>query len=139
MVRMTRSFEFSAAHRFWCEDWSDEKNRRVFGKCSHPNGHGHNYVVEISVAGEPDSQSGAITDHRSFQRTVKERVIDRFDHKHLNTDCSEFNDLNPTVENITRVIWTQLEACFSPAELHRVRVYETPKTYADYWGSSADA
>ncbi len=136
VIVLTESFEFSASHRLCCSGLSDEENLELFGKCSNPNGHGHNYVVEISVAGKPDGQSGAITDHREFQRTVQEQVIDRLDHKHLNTDCSEFDHLNPTVENITRVIWALLDGCFGPAKLHRVRVYETPKTYADYWGDS---
>ncbi len=134
MLVMTESFEFSASHRLFCRDLTDQQNAALFGKCSNTNGHGHNYVVHISVAGRPDERTGALLEHAAFQRTVKHRVVDHFDHKHLNSDCAEFSDLNPTVENITRVIWERLKNEFAPARLHRVRVYETPKTYAEYAG-----
>ncbi len=134
MIVMTESFEFAASHRLFCRDLPDEDNRRIFGKCSNPNGHGHNYMLEISVSGQPDPQTGTIVDQQAFQRVVKETVLDRFDHRHLNTDCPEFADLNPTVENITRVIWDLLADKFAPARLHAVRVHETAKTYAEYGG-----
>ena len=134
MIVMTESFEFAASHRLYCRDLGDDENREIFGKCSNPSGHGHNYVVEVSVRGRPDERSGTIMDHEAFQRTVKQQVIDHFDHKHLNADCPEFADLNPTVENIARVIWDRLAGRFEPAELDRVRVWETPKTYAEYSG-----
>lgn len=134
MITMTESFEFAASHRLYCPELAEEENLRTFGKCSNPNGHGHNYVLEVTVAGGADPQTGQIIDHQAFQRTVKQRVVDRFDHKHLNTDCPEFEELNPTVESITRVIWDLLEGRFGPARLERVRVYETPKTCAEYAG-----
>ncbi|HRX87079.1 MAG TPA: 6-carboxytetrahydropterin synthase [Phycisphaerae bacterium] len=131
MVRMTQSFEFAAAHRLFCADLSAEENQRVFGKCTNPNGHGHNYMVEVTVAGEPDARCGVVIEMGRLEQTVKARVIDVFDHKHLNEDCAEFAALNPSVENITRVIWSKLEGQFAPAKLACVRVYETPKTYAE--------
>ncbi len=134
MVVMTESFEFAASHRLCCADLSDDQNQKLFGKCSNPSGHGHNYVVQVSVTGQPDAQTGALLDHAAFQRAVKHRVVDHFDHKHLNSDCPEFSDLNPTIENITRVIWERLKNEFAPACLHKVLVYETPKTYAEYAG-----
>lgn len=134
MVRMTYSFEFSAAHRLWCAELSAEENRRVFGRCTNPNGHGHNYVVKVTVAGTPDARTGTLVALGAFQRIVRESVIDRFDHKHLNEDCPEFASLNPSVENITRVVFDKLRGAFAPATLDRVRVYETPKTYAEYAG-----
>jgi len=134
MITMTESFEFAASHRLFCADLPDDRNREIFGKCSNPNGHGHNYVLEVSVAGEPDPGSGTVMDHARFQRTVKQHVIDRFDHTHLNSDVGEFARLNPTVENITRVIWDLLVDQFHPARLARVRVWETPKTWAEYAG-----
>ncbi|MHC4091647.1 MAG: 6-pyruvoyl trahydropterin synthase family protein [Planctomycetota bacterium] len=134
MIVMTESFEFAAAHRLYCADLGDEENERVFGKCANPNGHGHNYVVEVGVCGQPDVGNGTIVDHAAFQRTVKQQVIERFDHKHLNQDCPQFARLNPTVENITRVIWDLLVDRFTPARLHSVRVWETPKTCAEYHG-----
>lgn len=132
MVTVTRSFEFSAAHRLYVPDLSDEENRRIFGKCR--NEHGHNYVLEVTLAGEPDSAGGTIVDMPAFEGVVTERVIDRFDHKHLNADCAEFANLNPTVENIARVIWGLLTSAFDRCRLHAVRVWETPKTFAEYRG-----
>ena len=132
MVNMTYAFEFSAAHRLYCDKLSEQENRRIFGRCTNPNGHGHNYVVRVTLKGTPDSQTGTIVPLPDFERIVNERVIDRFDHRHLNMDCPEFAELNPSVENITRVIYEKLAGAFTPASLDRVRVYETPKTYAEY-------
>jgi 6-pyruvoyltetrahydropterin/6-carboxytetrahydropterin synthase len=134
MISLTYAFEFSAAHRLYCDNLSDEDNRRIFGKCANPNGHGHNYVVEVTVGGSPDPRSGSIIPLHQFESIVNEQVIDRFDHKHLNLDCSEFAELNPSVENITRVIFDRLSNQFDPATLQKVRVYETPKTYAEFTG-----
>lgn len=134
MVRLTRTFEFSAAHRLFCGDLSDDENRRVFGKCSNPLGHGHNYVLEVTVGGSPDEVRGTLVDPPGFDLIVKERVIDRFDHSNLNTECAEFSSLNPTVENIARVIYELLVGAFDRCELRSVRVWETPKTYAEYSG-----
>jgi len=131
MVSVTQSFEFSAAHRLYCADLDEETNRRIFGKCTNPSGHGHNYVVEVTVRGAPDSASGQIVALADLESVVKQHVIDVFDHKHLNQDCPEFADLNPSVENITRVIFDKLTGQFDRAELETVRVYETPKTWAE--------
>ena len=127
MVRLTQSFEFAASHRLHCPELSAEENRRIFGKCNNLNGHGHNYQLEVTVAGEGGNLA-------ELERVVKENVIDRFDHKHLNTDCEEFASLNPSVENISKAIWGKLAGRFGRAKLLRVRVWETPKTCADYFG-----
>ncbi len=132
MVSVTYSFEFSAAHRLYCADLSDEENQAVFGRCANPNGHGHNYVVQVTLRGQPHPQTGTLMQLDECTRIVNREVIHRFDHKHLNADCAEFASLNPSVENITRVIYDRLEDAFAPVTLHRVRVYETPKTYAQY-------
>jgi 6-pyruvoyltetrahydropterin/6-carboxytetrahydropterin synthase len=132
MVELTQQFEFSAAHRLHCTALSAEENRATFGKCNNPNGHGHNYVVEITVAGEPDEQSGVVCKLPTFEETVSRHVIDVLDHKHLNIDTDYFSDLNPSVENIARVIWDLLVDRIESARLSNVRVYETPKTWADY-------
>ncbi len=134
MVRLTRTFEFSAAHRLYCAGLSDEENLSVFGKCSNPHGHGHNYVLEVTVSGTPDEASGILIDPPHFDRVVMERVIDPFDHKNLNVECAEFSSLNPSVENIARVIWDRLEGAFARCSLTTVRIWETPKTYAEYAG-----
>ncbi len=134
MVLLTQQFEFAAAHRLHCPDLSDEENRAIFGKCNNPNGHGHNYLVEVTVAGRPEANSGAVVALPHFEEIVKDVVIDRFDHKHLNDDTEEFRELNPSAENIARVIYELLSGRFEPAALHSVRVWETPKTCAEYAG-----
>jgi 6-pyruvoyltetrahydropterin/6-carboxytetrahydropterin synthase len=134
VIQLTEQFEFSAAHRLHCPELSDEENRRLFGKCNNPRGPGHNYVLEVTVAGQPDPASGLVCSRQQLQQAVKQRVIDRLDHKHLNEDTEEFGRLNPTVENIARVVWGLLAGHLGAARLARVRVYETPKTWADYRG-----
>lgn len=135
MITLTQQFEFSAAHRLHCPQLSDEENRRTFGKCNNPHGHGHNYVVEVSVAGKPDERSGAVMPLPEFERLVNDEVIELLDHKHLNDEIPAFRELNPSVENIAAVIWRLLADRIAPARLSNVRVYETPKTWADYRGA----
>jgi 6-pyruvoyltetrahydropterin/6-carboxytetrahydropterin synthase len=141
MVELTQSFEFSASHRLHVAGLGDEENRRLFGKCNNAAGHGHNYEVRVTVGGQLASQAeaggagmGAVLELPRFESIVKREVIDRLDHKHLNSDVAEFSGVNPSVENIARVIWGMLEGKLSPATLLRVRVYETAKTYAEYAG-----
>ncbi len=132
MVSMTYAFEFSAAHRLYSRSLSDAENERLFGRCANPNGHGHNYVLRVTLTGVPDGVRGVIVPLGDVTRIVNDRVIERFDHKHLNLDCPEFAEVNPSVENITRTIYEKLQGAFEPATVSRVRVYETPKTYAEY-------
>lgn len=135
MVSLTQQFEFSAAHRLHCPDLTDAENRALFGKCNNRNGHGHNYVVEVTVTGDPAATHGVVTPLPQFEALVKERVIDALDHKHLNEDTTHFRDVNPSVENIARAIWSMLVGEVAPARLTAVRVYETPKTWAEYRGA----
>lgn len=134
VVHLTQQFEFSAAHRLHCPDLSDEENRATFGKCNNPRGHGHNYLLEVTVAGAPDPKFGAVLPLPRFEQIVKDQVIDRLDHTHLNDDTAQFRDVNPSVENIARVIWQMLDGALAPARLARVCVWETPKTWAEYRG-----
>jgi 6-pyruvoyltetrahydropterin/6-carboxytetrahydropterin synthase len=136
MVSVTQCFEFAASHRLACSEFSDEKNREIFGKCSNPNGHGHNYGLEVTVRVDPeaDAEGREPFSLPRMEEVVQERVLERFDHKHLNADCPEFADLNPSVENIARVIWGLLERRIEGGELENVRVWETGKTRADYRG-----
>ena len=133
MVRVTQQFEFSAAHRLHCHELSDEENREQFGKCNNANGHGHNYRLDVTVA-QPREAGADPLSLVALERVVKEVVVDRFDHKHLNEDTEEFRTLNPTVENIAATIWSLLDGRLSPAALDTVRVYETPKTWAECRG-----
>ncbi|RPJ45470.1 MAG: 6-pyruvoyl tetrahydropterin synthase [Candidatus Latescibacterota bacterium] len=133
-VFLTRVYEFCASHRLHEPGLSTEKNREVFGKCNNPSGHGHNYVVEVTVAGEVDARTGTIGNLGEIDRLVNDRVIEYLDHKNLNADVAEFADLNPTAENIARVIWDRLDSGPGGARLHRVRIYETARNIADYYG-----
>lgn len=135
VVQLTQQFEFSAAHRLHCPQLSDEQNRATFGKCNNPRGHGHNYILEVTIAGEP-GRDGTVLPLPRFEHIVRDRVVDALDHKHLNEDTEEFRTLNPSVENIARVIWGMLAGRLAPAELRAVRVYETPKTWAEYAGQA---
>ena len=135
MVTITQQFEFSAAHRLHCEQLSVAENQSLFGKCNNPHGHGHNYVLEVTIAGTTESESAALLTLPELDRRVRSMVIDRLDHRNLNLEIAEFADLNPTVEQIARLIWKWLKAEVAPAKLHQVRVYETPKTWADVFAS----
>ena len=138
MILLTQQFEFSAAHRLHCPEFSDEENRQIFGKCNNPEGHGHNYVVEVTLGrrldSAPQGNPGQVIELGHFEATVKEQVIDRLDHKHLNRDVEYFQSVNPSVENIAIAIWDWLKNQFDESELVCVRVYETPKTWAEYRG-----
>jgi len=136
MVRLTQSFEFSASHRLYCAELSDEENRRLFGKCSNPHGHGHNYLIEVTVGGLTEQGSGPVFDVCALDRIVGELVIEPLDHKNLNVECAEFATLNPTVENIARVIFQRLAGKLGDQRLLSVRVWETPKTRAEYSGEA---
>lgn len=132
----TKRFEFSSAHRYWNPEWSAERNLEVFGKCTNPHGHGHNYVLETTVAGAVDPVTGMVINVAELKRIVGE-VLEGFDHKHLNEDTPYFRDRQPTTENIVQVLWT-LIAPRLPASvrLHRLRLYETATIFADYYGGA---
>lgn len=133
MVRLSQKFEFSASHRLHNPDLSEEENRRLFGKCNNPHGHGHNYELEVKLAGVPD-ENGVLLNLPEFERIVMSAVIDRYDHKNLNVELPEFRQTNPTVENIAQVIFELLAPRFTktPAKLLSVTVWETPKTSCEY-------
>ncbi|MCH8978332.1 MAG: 6-carboxytetrahydropterin synthase [Armatimonadetes bacterium] len=126
-VTITRSYEFAASHRLHDEALSDEENVRIFGKCNNPNGHGHNYVLEVTVSGDPDPTTGFITDMAGIDEAVTEHVLDRYDHKHLNTDVPELVGKNPTSEVVTLEIFKLLDGKL-PGTLERVRIGETPRS-----------
>lgn len=132
---LTKKMEFSASHRYWNPGWSEEKNREVFGKSAGPHGHGHNYSLEVTVEGEVDPRTGMIINLYDL-KTIMKDVLEDFDHKHLNDDNPHFRDLIPTTENIARVLWDIFEGRLGDEEscrLYRIRLYETPDLYVDYW------
>jgi len=135
MVRLSQKFEFAATHRLHNPKLSDEENRRAFGKCNNPHGHGHNYQLQVTLIGQPDA-NGVLVSIPRFEQIVDRVVIERFDHKNLNVELPEFADLLPSVENIARVIYRLLEPelRFEHARLDSVTVWETAKTWCQYAG-----
>jgi len=127
-----RRAHFNAAHRLFNPNWSDEKNQEVFGPCSNPNYHGHNYELEVKVVGEVDPETGYLIDLKALKDLIKEQVEDRFDHKNLNVDTEEFANLNPTAEHICYVIWTILRKHLEERYELTVRLFETPRNYVEY-------
>lgn len=134
MVLLTRKAEFSSAHYYYNESWSQPENEKVFGKCANRNGHGHNYTLEVTVAGEIDPVSGFVVDLKELKDIINREVIQVYDHRHLNLEVPEFRTIVPTTENIAIAIWKRLQPKISSARLHRVRVYEMPDLFADYCG-----
>jgi len=132
MVRLSQKFEFSASHRLHNPALSADANVQTYGKCNNPHGHGHNYEVQVTLAGRPDSR-GVLVDVPAMERAVNAAVIDRFDHKNLNEELPEFKNLIPTVENIAMTIFQLLKPRFEGAgKLASVTVWETPKTWCEY-------
>jgi 6-pyruvoyltetrahydropterin/6-carboxytetrahydropterin synthase len=134
IVSVSRKAHFNAAHRLYRKDWSFEKNQAIFGKCNNPNYHGHNYELIVTVTGPIDPETGYVLDVKILADLIKEKVEDRFDHKNLNEDTVEFQDLNPTAENIAVVIWNLLKSNL-PSHLEvEIVLYETPRNFVTYKG-----
>ncbi|MEY4110035.1 MAG: hypothetical protein RLZZ46_389 [Bacteroidota bacterium] len=127
-----RQTHFNSAHRLHNPQWSDEKNREIFGKCNLPNYHGHNYTLIVRVAGDVDPDTGYVIDTKELASLMKREIEERFDHKNLNLDTAEFKNLNPTAENIARVIWELLRPHIKPAHQLQVRLFETERNFIDY-------
>jgi 6-pyruvoyltetrahydropterin/6-carboxytetrahydropterin synthase len=131
MIRVTRKIEFSAAHFYHNPTFTEAENRRVFGKCANQHGHGHNYVLEVTVAGEPDPATGMVLDLKDLKDILQREVGDRMDHRHLNFEVPELAGQIPTCENIATVIWKLLEPKITRGKLDRVRLYESTDLFAD--------
>lgn len=132
---LTRKYEFPASHRLFNPDWSEEENARVFRQCNNPNGHGHNYELEVTVKGSPDSRLGMVVDIYELDQLVKQHILARVDHKNLNVDVDFMTGLIPTAENIVWAIWQQLSPHIpKPAQLARLRLVETRNNFAEYRG-----
>lgn len=127
-----RKAHFNAAHRLHNPNWSDERNREVFGKCNNPNYHGHNYDLIVKVTGEVDPETGYVMDMKILKDLIKEEVLDKFDHANLNLDTEEFKELNPTAENIARVIYEKLRAGIEDRFKLRITLFETERNFVEY-------
>jgi 6-pyruvoyltetrahydropterin/6-carboxytetrahydropterin synthase len=133
-VYLTRKCEFSAAHHYHSPELSPEDNRRIFGKCNNPEGHGHNYTLEVTVKGKVDRRTGFVINLADLKEILQREVMDVFDHRHLNKEVPEFADRIPTTENIAIAIWNRISRKLEHAAMHRVRVYEMPDLFVDYYG-----
>lgn len=133
-MKVCRRSTFNAAHRLFNPDWTDEKNLEVFGKCSNPNYHGHNYVLETWLEGSVDPQTGYVIDLKKLKEIINEEISDRFDHRNLNLDCPEFKDLKPSAENIAIVCYNLLRVRLDEKYKLTVRLWETENNVVEYDG-----
>lgn len=138
-VSVTRRLHFSAAHRLGREDWTAAENERVFGDCANPNWHGHNYELDVTVAGAVDASTGFVYDLKALRDVVERQIIADVDHSNLNVDVAWLNGLNPTTENLVVAIWNRLkDALPGDIELERLVLWETPRNYVEYEGGGND-
>jgi len=133
-VKVSRKAHFNAAHRLYNPNWSYEKNDEVFGKCNNPKFHGHNYDLIVSVTGTIDPETGYVMDMKVLKDLIKNEVEEAFDHKNLNLDVPDFENLNPTAENIAVVIWKKLRPHINADNEIEVVLYETPRNFVTYSG-----
>ncbi|PQJ36505.1 6-pyruvoyl tetrahydrobiopterin synthase [Salinibacter sp. 10B] len=133
-VYVTRKVHFNAAHRLHNPEKSDEWNEETFGKCSNPNWHGHNFELEVTVAGTPDPETGYVVDLGALKDILHERVVDKVDHKNLNLEVDFMDGVIPSTENFAIAIWNQLEDALPSGRLHAIRLYETPRNFVEYRG-----
>jgi len=131
-VKVSRKEHFNAAHRLFRPDWTDAQNEKVFGKCSNPHYHGHNYELIVSITGEPREDTGYVYDLKVLSDLIKENVLIKFDHKNLNLDTEYFKELNPTAENIAVVIWRILRQNIDSELELKVTLYETERNFVEY-------
>lgn len=135
MVYLTRKERFNAAHKLWVNDWSDELNQQVFGKCANRNWHGHNYDLFVTVKGKPDPVTGFIVDVKKLSKIIKKAIIDKVDHSNLNLDVDFIPaGMQPTTENLAMLFWQELEPLLEGCRLHCVKLCETENIYAEYFG-----
>lgn len=134
MLYITKTVTFSASHRLFNPEFSDEENERIFDKCNNFYGHGHNYKLEVTVAGELNPQTGYIIDLKILKKILQDEIISKVDHKHLNHDVDFLKGIIPTVENLTIVFWKLLENKFPNGKLHLIRLYETENSFVEYFG-----
>lgn len=133
-MKVCRRVNFNAAHRLFRKDWSDEKNDSVFGKCNNPNFHGHNYILEVWIDGKIDPETGYVIDLKILKKIINTEIVERFDHRNLNLDCPEFENLIPTAENIILVCWNLLRSSLDDQFHLRLKLWETENNIFEYDG-----
>lgn len=134
MHYLTKQLEFSATHRLCNPELSGAENDAIFDKCNNPNGHGHNYKLQVTVKGTPDPKTGYVLDLKILKRIITEKIVDKVDHKNLNFDVDFLSGIIPTSENLCTAFWTILESSLPSGELHRIRLFETDNSFVDYFG-----
>lgn len=134
-MRVCRRATFNSAHRLYRKDWSDEKNQEIFGKCNNKNYHGHNYTLEVWVSGKVNEETGYLIDLKIVKDLIKDEIIERFDHRNLNLDCIEFENLNPTAENIVMVSWNLLRTKLDKSFGLSIKLWETENNIVEYDGN----
>lgn len=136
MIYLTRRERFSAAHRMFRQDWSDEKNREVFGKCSNPNWHGHNYILWVTIKGDPDKERGFVMNINTLKKIIQEKVISEIDHRNINMEVSFMKGKIATTENLAAAIWNELATAIenAGARLHCIKIEETENNTIEYYG-----
>ena len=134
MVYITRKAHFCASHRLYNPEWSDDKNDAVFGKCNNPNGHGHNYDLEVTVAGSLPPETGMVMDLKRLANIIEEEIVENVDHKHLNLDVDFLRGIIPTAENMAIVFWKILERKITEGKLYSIKVYESENNFVEYRG-----
>jgi len=135
MIFITRKIEFSAGHRLFNPNFSDEQNKATFGLCNNPNGHGHNYVLEVTLSGEVCNDTGMVFDLKELKKLTQREIIDKVDHKNLNVDVDYLKGIIPTAENLAIKFWEILEPKISKGRLHEIKLYESERNYVVYRGS----
>ena len=139
MIFITRKIEFSAGHRLFNPAFSDEKNEATFGLCNNPNGHGHNYVLEVTLSGEVCADTGMVFDLKELKKLTQREIIDKVDHKNLNVDVDYLKGVIPTAENLAIKFWDILEPKVTKGRLHEIKLYESERNYVVYRGSACES
>ncbi|MFQ5482483.1 MAG: 6-carboxytetrahydropterin synthase [Nitrospinaceae bacterium] len=138
MILITRKVEFCASHRLFNPQFSDSKNQEVFGLCNNPNGHGHNYILEVTVGGEVDSATGMVLDLKSLKKLVSEEIILKVDHKNLNVDVPFLSGIIPTAENLAMKFWEVLMPKINQGSLYEIKLYESDRNFVVYRGKTSE-
>lgn len=134
MLYVTRQVKFSAGHRLFNPALSDEENELLFDKCNNYSGHGHNYILEVTLSGEIDPKTGYVYDLKKLKNIIKQEIVDKVDHKNLNVDVEFLKSTIPTVENLAISFWKILDGKFSPAKLYKIKINETDTSFVEYYG-----
>jgi 6-pyruvoyltetrahydropterin/6-carboxytetrahydropterin synthase len=138
MIYVTKKIEFSAAHRLFNPELTDKLNDEIFDKCNNYNGHGHNYLLEITVAGNPNPKTGYVIDLKKLKKIIINEIISKVDHKHLNYDVDFLRGIIPSAENLVVSFWKILENKITEGNLYKIRLYETQNSYVEYFGAPID-